>query len=105
MPPHRCALPSLEHAGVFSTLPPPKQRLLSCFSQTASSLLKAQTKLQHRSALRLWQPPVERCWRAACLEGEIVEAAVRIHHFGMHGFNETAIADEMVEDWSALAFA
>ena len=78
--PHKCSLASAEHPGIFSRLPPPKQRLLSCFSTTASGLLTAQTKLQRRQAPSRWVPPEERCWRAACLSGESAEAAIRIHH-------------------------
>ena len=98
--PRKCSLASSAHAGAFSSMPPPKQRLLSCFSPTAAALL---LKSRRGAAPSEWAPPAERCWQPVCLSGERAEAALRVHHYGLHGF-DTAAAGETIEDRHALSF-
>ena len=98
--PRKCSLASNTHAGAFSSMPPPKQRLLSCFSPTAAALLLK----RKGAALGEWAPPNERCWQPVCLLGDRAEAALRVHHYGLHGFDATA-AGEIIEDSHAVAFA
>jgi len=108
--PKKCSLASPTHAGTFSAFPPPKQRLLSCFSPTAANLiLREQSKQPRKGGYTEWRPPNQSCWRPVCLgsggggEAEGGELTLRVHHYGLHGFDATGVG-AIVEDRHATHF-
>lgn len=115
--PKKCSLASPAHAGTFSAFPPPKQRLLSCFSPTAASLVLREQSKQPRkggyirpTSYTEWRPPNQSCWRPVCLgsaggggDAEGAELTLRVHHYGLHGFNATGVG-ATIEDRHATHF-